>query len=82
MKEKVRWKTKKGNDYSEVNKPTEDAASVLVLPIKNKPTDKRLVCFFSSGGRTRTSDLRVMSPTSCQLLYSAVLLDRKDTAFL
>ena len=26
----------------------------------------------SSGGRTRTSDLRVMSPTSCQLLYSAV----------
>ena len=27
---------------------------------------------FSSGGRTRTSDLRVMSPTSCQLLYPAM----------
>ena len=25
-----------------------------------------------SGGRTRTSDLRVMSPTSCQLLYPAM----------
>ena len=24
------------------------------------------------GGRTRTCDLRVMSPTSCQLLYSAI----------
>ena len=31
----------------------------------------------SSGGRTRTSDLRVMSPTSYQLLYPAVLLDCK-----
>ena len=27
----------------------------------------------SSGGRTRTSDLRVMSPTSYRLLYPAVL---------
>ena len=26
----------------------------------------------SSGGRTRTSDLRVMSPTSCQLLHPAM----------
>ncbi len=29
---------------------------------------------FSSGRRTRTSDLRVMSPTSCQLLYPAIYL--------
>ena len=28
---------------------------------------------FSSGGRTRTYDLRVMSPTSYQLLHSALL---------
>ena len=28
---------------------------------------------FSSGERTRTSDLRVMSPTSYQLLYPAML---------
>ncbi len=28
--------------------------------------------FTSSGGRTRTYDLRVMSPTSYQLLYSAM----------
>ena len=28
--------------------------------------------FISSGGRTRTYDLRVMSPTSYQLLYSAM----------
>ena len=32
-----------------------------------------LTFFVSSGERTRTSDLRVMSPTSYQLLYSAVL---------
>ena len=30
--------------------------------------------FYSSGRRTRTSDLRVMSPTSCQLLYPAMYL--------
>ena len=28
---------------------------------------------FGCGGRTRTYDLRVMSPTSFQLLYSAIL---------
>ena len=31
-----------------------------------------LFLFLSSGGRTRTYDLRVMSPTSYQLLYSAM----------
>ena len=31
----------------------------------------QVVCF-GSGRRTRTSDLRVMSPTSCQLLYPAM----------
>ena len=30
--------------------------------------------FLSSGGRTRTCGLRVMSPTSCQLLYPAMYL--------
>ena len=29
--------------------------------------------FYGCGGRTRTYDLRVMSPTSFQLLYSAIL---------
>ena len=29
-------------------------------------------CFYGCGGRTRTYDLRVMSPTSFQLLYSAI----------
>ena len=28
--------------------------------------------FYGCGGRTRTYDLRVMSPTSFQLLYSAI----------
>ena len=31
-----------------------------------------------SGGRTRTSGLRVMSPTSYQLLYPAMLLLKQD----
>ena len=35
----------------------------------------------SSGGRTRTSDLRVMSPTSYQLLYPAMLLDYKGNYY-
>ena len=36
---------------------------------------------FSSGGRTRTSDLRVMSPTSYQLLHSAVLDCKGNTKY-
>ena len=39
--------------------------------IKKKGQTSRFV-LFSSGGRTRTSDLWVMSPTSCQLLHSAI----------
>ena len=39
---------------------------------KDGPNQGRPFQLFSSGGRTRTSDLRVMSPTSYQLLYSAV----------
>jgi hypothetical protein len=30
----------------------------------------------NSGGRTRTCDLRVMSPTSCQLLHPATVADK------
>ena len=40
---------------------------------KRKASRKWLACkdLANSGGRTRTCDLRVMSPTSCQLLYPA-----------
>ena len=38
----------------------------------NKKEDFQLEILCSSGGWTRTNDLRVMSPTSYQLLYSAV----------
>ena len=31
--------------------------------------------FIASRGRTRTYDLRVMSPTSCQLLYPASMFN-------
>lgn len=37
-----------------------------------KTTPQRESSLLSSGERTRTSDLWVMSPTSCQLLHSAV----------
>ena len=37
--------------------------------------------FPCSGGRTRTYDLRVMSPTSYQLLHSAIV-DGKYTSVL
>ena len=36
---------------------------------------------FSSGGRTRTCDLRVMSPTSYQLLYPAMWNAKVGTFF-
>ena len=46
-----------------------------IIPWKFMKTKNRqpfqVVCF-GSGRRTRTSDLRVMSPTSCQLLYPAM----------
>ena len=36
---------------------------------------------YSSGGRTRTYDLRVMSPTSYRLLYSAMWIAKVGTFF-
>ena len=42
-----------------------------LLREKRQPAE-RLTVFFGCGGRTRTYDLRVMSPTSFQLLYSAI----------
>ena len=36
--------------------------------------DKFKIHTIGCGGRTRTSDLWVMSPTSCQLLYPAILV--------
>ena len=33
---------------------------------------QQMLGFLSSGNRTRTCDLRVMSPTSCLLLYPAM----------
>ena len=41
---------------------------------KDKSCD---LSFFSSGGWTRTNDLRVMSPTSYQLLYPAMFENTK-----
>ena len=45
------------------------------LPLKTKEEVLKSYDFRTShgcGGRTRTYDLRVMSPTSFQLLYSAI----------
>ena len=55
------------------------ARSVKGMDIKNKDSVEALSCLvagvvlFGSGRRTRTTDLRVMSPTSYQLLYPAML---------
>ena len=40
-----------------------------------------LTLFLRSGGRTRTYDLRVMSPTSYRLLYSAMWSAKIGTFF-
>ena len=50
------------------------------LGLRSIATKKEKVAdflFFSSGGRTRTSGLRVMSPTSYQLLYPAMFVSAK-----
>ena len=50
--------------------------SLDLISIKNHQYKKsgqfERIVHFSSGRRTRTSDLRVMSPTSCQLLHPAI----------
>ncbi len=45
---------------------------------ENKKRTNLSICPLSSGGRTRTSDLWVMSPTSCQLLHSAIIRFRNS----
>ena len=40
--------------------------------LRKQPVSYRNRLFYGCGGRTRTYDLRVMSPTSFQLLYSAI----------
>ena len=49
-----------------------ETASKLEFYWNKKTSPKTGFCLFSSGGRTRTSGLRVMSPTSYQLLYPAM----------
>ena len=51
------------------------------VPLQGETTQKKDkscdLSFFSSGGWTRTNDLRVMSPTSYQLLYPAMFGNTK-----
>ena len=50
----------------------------LPSPKQHKKTGQILrLVLFSSGGWTRTNDLRVMSPTSYQLLYPAMFGNTK-----
>ena len=44
----------------------------ILLHNQRKHPSRWMGVFFGCGGRTRTYDLRVMSPTSFQLLYSAI----------
>ena len=54
--------------------PIRSAVETLrVLSIQKKTAPHLRDAVFFSKGRTRTCDLRVMSPTSCQLLYLALL---------
>ena len=68
------------------------ARSVKGVDIKNKDSAEALSCLvagggleppvlFGSGRRTRTTDLRVMSPTSYQLLYPAMLDCKSNNNF-
>ena len=56
------------------NSPPDCCSVPLVLQVLNKKitADQSRLLFTGCGERTRTSGLRVMSPTSYQLLYSAI----------
>ena len=51
--------------FFELSKIAQKVRKTTVFVVKT-------VVFYGCGGRTRTYDLRVMSPTSFQLLYSAI----------
>ena len=44
----------------------------IAIEQRKNPETVEISGFSGCGGRTRTCDLRVMSPTSYQLLYSAI----------
>ncbi len=46
--------------------------TVTIKKLEKQPFSCKTAAFYGCGGRTRTYDLRVMSPTSFQLLYSAI----------
>jgi len=50
----------------------ESSLSTLLEMQKASHPPRRRLAFLSSGDRTRTDDLRVMSPTSYQLLHPAI----------
>ena len=64
---------------SQANPASHTGANEL-RPTKRRQKEKKKsgqlfrIARFGSGRRTRTSDLRVMSPTSCQLLHPAICL--------
>ena len=55
-------------------KPRVVGSSLSIITYKNKRHLVGVFCFYGCGGRTRTYDLRVMSPTSYQLLYPAIFI--------
>ena len=61
--------------YGSVQPEMKGARSVTFVTTKKlekQPFSSENGCFYGCGGRTRTYDLRVISPTSFQLLYSAI----------
>ena len=53
---------------------SKSALTILATKQRKVPKPWWFRNFYGCGGRTRTYDLRVMSPTSFQLLYSAICL--------
>ena len=70
-KENRRLLTNGGNEFFDLLFRLSD--SYKSMKSKKRGQILRLV-LYGSGGRTRTCGLRVMSPTSCQLLYPAMYL--------
>ncbi len=76
-----KWSRQESNLHLRFRKPTYYPLYYETLSLeRTKPTMGRL--WGCSGGRTRTSDLRVMSPTSYQLLYPAIIDRQRYDLFL
>ena len=78
----IRFSSSKTYTVNEFNYFLSDFCPTVLKVKRIKDCDSIIYPLFSCGGLTRTDDLWVMSPTSYQLLHSAMFCECKGTAFI